>query len=64
MGWPFCFRGNPNINVLPTLIIVCDNCEPCNKGYLAHYHMSAVVFDVPGLSTLLVDLEQWYSDDR
>ena len=21
MGWPFCFRGNPNINVLPTLII-------------------------------------------
>ena len=21
MGWPFCFCGNPNINVVPTLII-------------------------------------------
>ena len=21
MGWPFCSRGSPNINILPTLII-------------------------------------------
>ena len=36
MGWPFCFLGSSNINVLPTLLINIATYRVCTTSYMVH----------------------------